>query len=580
MNLSSFLKKIDRLIDSCDKEKLAAFIHDTARLIKESEREDFIARLSKISDEKNNGNEIEDYYITDKYESVSDYLEEVETGERVLYERLNEDYDDWYDSSDDEFYYEDEEGICDVLTEAIEFVHKCVDLECYEEGFEIGRRLFLLDIQVESEYDSDDLVLSDLERKGLLNINMKQILLDTLYCAYFTLPMDERPDIIYEIISDSSIKDIKIEDLMQYGDDELKDFEVFLDLWIKYLGTSEGSIAEKLFKEAVDLKDDANIIVDIAKEFVTVHPAMYLQIFEQNQEFDNSKMFEIGIEALDLIDVKYLVRSKIALETAKYALKLEKYSEAESCYLECFRSDTTPINYLRVLLNCRETLEYKNKMRDIYKSVKVSSYIYGYVQSGISELSKNNPDKNTIYVLEFLDGQFMRVLKNGMNEKAVVGWTGTFMKMGLSLFLAYLYNGEEAGKGVMHMIYQAEQFLKFTAESYVKGLAGNCKKDDFSLFYECFRKWKNLTPVDEDDKKTIIETLETIIEMRVDGIMNANRTNYYNECAAFIAAMGEVKESLGEENGKQCYMQSYRNKYPRRTSFKKSLEMYGWRNPK
>ena len=36
-----------------------------------------------------------------------------------------------------------------------------------------------------------------------------------------------------------------------------------------------------------------------------------------------------------------------------------------------------------------------------------------------------------------------------------------------------------------------------------------------------------------------------MITMRVKGIMESNRRNYYGECAAFIAALGEVKESRG-----------------------------------
>ncbi len=37
-----------------------------------------------------------------------------------------------------------------------------------------------------------------------------------------------------------------------------------------------------------------------------------------------------------------------------------------------------------------------------------------------------------------------------------------------------------------------------------------------------------------------------LLEKRVEGIMNANRRNYYRECAAYIAASGEVRELLGE----------------------------------
>ena len=59
--------------------------------------------------------------------------------------------------------------------------------------------------------------------------------------------------------------------------------------------------------------------------------------------------------------------------------------------------------------------------------------------------------------------------------------------------------------------------------------------------------------------------------------MSANRRNYYGECAAFIAALGEVKESRGEANGKQRYMTYYKDKYPRRSAFRAEMKAFGWR---
>ena len=38
--------------------------------------------------------------------------------------------------------------------------------------------------------------------------------------------------------------------------------------------------------------------------------------------------------------------------------------------------------------------------------------------------------------------------------------------------------------------------------------------------------------------------------------MEASRRNYYGECAAYIAAIGEVKELSGEKGGKQIFIMS------------------------
>ena len=58
--------------------------------------------------------------------------------------------------------------------------------------------------------------------------------------------------------------------------------------------------------------------------------------------------------------------------------------------------------------------------------------------------------------------------------------------------------------------------------------------------------------------------------------MNANRRNYYGECAAYIAALGEVRESLGERSAKQKLMTSYKNAYSRRSAFREEMRRYGW----
>ena len=57
--------------------------------------------------------------------------------------------------------------------------------------------------------------------------------------------------------------------------------------------------------------------------------------------------------------------------------------------------------------------------------------------------------------------------------------------------------------------------------------------------------------------------------------MENNRRNYYGECAGFIAALGEVMESNGEEGAKNRLLEQYRYKYSRRRAFHEELRRYG-----
>ncbi len=59
--------------------------------------------------------------------------------------------------------------------------------------------------------------------------------------------------------------------------------------------------------------------------------------------------------------------------------------------------------------------------------------------------------------------------------------------------------------------------------------------------------------------------------------MSENRRNYYDECASFVAAFGEVLESRGIPGAKAKLMEEYRSKYSRRRAFHDLLRAYGMR---
>ena len=88
--------------------------------------------------------------------------------------------------------------------------------------------------------------------------------------------------------------------------------------------------------------------------------------------------------------------------------------------------------------------------------------------------------------------------------------------------------------------------------------------------------WKDTTKIENSDRKKILDHIDNLMKKRVEAIMGANRRNYYGECAAYIAAIGEVKEKLGEKNAKQIYMSHYADMYTRRSAFKSELKSYGW----
>lgn len=164
--------------------------------------------------------------------------------------------------------------------------------------------------------------------------------------------------------------------------------------------------------------------------------------------------------------------------------------------------------------------------------------------------------ENMMYILRFLDGEFLGVLNSGVSSKEALGWSCTFMKEGLAIYLLYLFNGKPMHSGIKKML----NITKNTFES---------DYDDES-FYTIFLQWKSTTQMSDSDKKKIINHIDKLIQQRVAGIMDANKRNYYGECAMYIAALGEVM------NAKQDYMSKFVAQYPRRSAFKHELKSFGW----
>ena len=166
-------------------------------------------------------------------------------------------------------------------------------------------------------------------------------------------------------------------------------------------------------------------------------------------------------------------------------------------------------------------------------------------------------------------------MKEGMSEKKALGWSSTFMKEGLAMFLLLLSEGETLPSGLNAMLARAISGCGFRSGEFLNGTCLNEGTSDRELFWNLFCKWKAGVNVSEEDDAKWMKKMEQLISMRTAGIMEENRRNYYGECAAFIAAYGEVLESRGEKNAKAHVMESYKAEYSRRRAFHQELRAFG-----
>lgn len=584
MNLTNFLKQTDAITAQYSTKQLISFIHDIGRVLPESYREDFLKRLKAAGgkiDKESTKDAKNELGFNEMYKLVRNNLKIIDSQEITISSILNEEYDDWYDDCSEEFYYQDDSGISDMLAEACDFLHTCMDMERYKEGFEIGKQMLSMEILCVNEYGDEEILLEDMVYHELLNCDLMQVFLDTAYCAYHAVPLKERPEVLYGVIVNTKKDEIMLETIMQYGEEELPDFQDFLTLWITYLGNKTGRDADRLILEAVGLLDDVPATVQYAKKYVAMHPGLYFNILENGKNADANDMVSIGMEAMNIMPGNYIMRSRVALETAEYIIKANVNSSLlERCYFVAYESDTSALNYLRVMLNGYGTEKKREELQKVFMALSVhksgSSYDIYERNSLCSERQENKPDSNMILLLRFLDGQFTDVLAKGLNKSEALGWSGTFMKQGIALYLLYLYEGQWIGRGITAMADIVKSAMGFSAEEYQKGTfeRNTTNKNDF--FYEVFLKWKSMVQMEPDIRTCAIKRINNLLEKRIEGIMSANRRNYYEECAAYVAALGEVQESLGDTGAKQRLMTSYKDKYFRRSAFREEMRNYGW----
>lgn len=600
MNFTQFLKAVDQAAAAMSKEQLAEFIHDTARTLPENQREDFLAEMllfaagkeTHICPEPSKADQEAAADFEQKRSFLRTRLERMESGELCLEGSLNPEYDDWYSSAEEEFLYSDPEGILDIIEEACRFVHQCVDCEEYQAACELTGILIGLDIMVGGEYQEytdEPININDLKSYHLGNVDYRTLVIDAARAAYCASALSERADELYITLMNSGRRDITLEMILQ-GGRELPDIDAFLPLWIEHLGRMTGSSAGKLLQEALELADDGEQLLANARKYCGEHPELYEQYLTANQgKTDADSLLAVGTEALEAIEKKYLVRSRIALLTSRTALEQDRPELAETCWLEAFRSDTRVVNYLRLLMECRDFSNVREAAAQIYREtcsqLRKDSYFLPTAGGG----RENQVNPTQAYLLAFLGGEFDYVRERAMNATNSLGWSASFMKCGLAAFLLLLTEDgslpqdapQQGGElktmkpGAREMLRRIVAAAGFDKSEYEKGTLRLIEESNEGWFLTCWNHWKRTVPLSREQREALLGWAEGLVTKRVQGIMEGNHRNYYGECAAYIAALGEAREAGGEPNGKQATMAKYMEAYNRRSAFRQVMRGYG-----
>lgn len=584
MNLVQFLKKVDDTVCDMTKEQLQPYVHELARTLPENERQHFLEIMDEVRKEKDFSAMQPNRYYNDIYseiEAIKEVLTDINDGDKCLDSEYNEEWDDWYNSDVEEILFSDPKRLLQDIERGIDLQHRCVDMEIYKEGCELAELLSVLEVSVVGDYDDAVLGIHELFDHDLLSGTFESVVGESLYLTYMGNELSFRAEELYCVMGNYGCYNISLEDIMQNGKQELPEFREFLLLWIDYLGNQNGRGAKKLLQEAQAMLEDDDQILEIARKFVNQHPELYKQLLQKGLEGEAwDKMLQVGLEALEKIPVVYVLRSEIALLTAEFANRLNDSATAESCWLEAFRSDTSVVNYMRIRFMTRDWKRYSEQVKQIYDEIYKRTRLESKTNTvsyyeNIQRL--NSLCHNTYCMFLFFDRDYENVIRLGLSENKALGWSSTFMKEGLALFLLLLYKGETLPKGLDSMLRSVISGCDFRADEFFKGTCLSKERNEQEIFWELFCKWKGEAEISEDDYSEWMKMIEQYISMRTAGIMEANRRNYYGECAAFIAAYGEVCESRGAVAAKELIMGKYKSEYSRRRAFHQELRIYGMR---
>lgn len=555
--------------------ELKDFVYEVATRLPEYQRGDFVALLETLSLSAENDRCKE---ISDQINAVIEKLKIIQEGKKYLNSEYNDEWDDWYNSHLNEYLFYDPEKLVNDIEDAILLVDQCVDMSLFKEGCELCERLCNLEILAKGDYYDSMCSLLSLEtlyNYELISGNIQNFARKYLYLCYMN-DHDTGLHEIYRLFQTFQCYDVCLKDILKIGNNELPDFDVFLESFFCYLAEQREDFVRKILMEIQTLIQDDSVILENVKKYGRDNPYLYVQILEMNMKLDkDDEMLKIGLEALDRVPENLVIRSQIGLLTANYAKKQNKPDICEQCWLKAFRSNTNAVNYLRLRTLSRQFKDNSKQMKEIIDSFYArgeNSENTGIYKN--QHETKNQLTKHEYCVLLFFEQQFEKMEKEGMSVDSSLRWAPTFMKAGMSLMLLLLYREPELLSGGKSILKRAMDGVSFKKEAFYQGTGKSDNQSDEEAFYEIFKVWKKEVHILQKVESYWVKKIELWIESYVAEIMGENRRSHYEECASFVAAFGEVIESLGEVGAKAKVLSHYQKKYPRKRSFKGALKMY------
>ena len=514
--------------------------------------------------------------VDEKMGQIKVWMEELDEGEVYLDTEEYEDYSGGYWDRDWITEYYDNQDIGYKISSIIRFAKDCVDDRRYEEANFLYEWLWDMCVYTDVEFD-ENVDLELLAEKEIIKTDMEQLALLTLYTVYQVVDADKRAEDIYRHFSLYSFRKIHIEDMFYVGRENLTGIEKFWEDWIALLKAKSGDMESRLLKEALLHTEGAKGIARMAEENCQIHPGLYVDaIDEYEKEHNYEEIEKIGERALERIDSSLVIRSKVALRTAYASSCLNHKENVMRFCWEAFWSESTE-KYLLRLFGTQEMAEkYKVRVGEIFRD-SIKGNPRGYADRNNSELSQNIMGDYRYCVLKFYTGDFAAAKEASKNPEGSLGWSGRFIRYGIRLFMLYLYDEPLPSIAISNLAgdidyagdSEPQHLLDFERE-----IIEESRELKISTFWNYFQRWKRHFPMSKEEKRAYVKWAEEIVYGRADAIVAGQHRGHYKESAVLLAAIAEIKESMGETGAKSEIFLQYKRKFPRHSSFQAEMKKY------
>ena len=526
MKKSDFLYEVRRRIENKSLDAVKKSLLDFARYISRDEYEDMLLLLDRNDDISPAENGI------DLLTGIRQLCEKAENGE---YE-FSWEYEEYYGyggywDSDGEEILNDCNGLAQEIDPLLRMSVFYVREKRYAQALEALDQLFSIEIDMDEGFDCIDIMT--LFNNDLIKVEESNVLRHYAYAALMVLRDSARVEKLFEIACLSSFT-TKMQDITRVGTDEIPEREEFAEQWVKFL------IKQKLRYQQVDILIDAvkysggtKALNAFVKEYGEKYPTAYIELIT---EYIAEKQYGDAVAAASEGLTKLNVISETRTAIADLLLEAGNLTKDEqiirTAVWEGFRSSLDLSHFISLRRLNDENLvslaiEY---MDENYK--KDSSAVY--------------------YCIHFLNGDYDLVWDACKKDKKFLGWSTSEKGKLLPLFAALLTEGQTVMPCTKKLI----------ENTY---LYGNVFEDFIQILTSSLKK------LSESDYQKYYDWCVKEAAGRVDAIVKGQFRGSYHKASMLVVSMAEVIRSKGGDSDAIKFIKSYKEKYPRHSSFHSCL---------